>query len=150
MTMFDLKSYFEAPVYESTKTSYACRYRSTAEFELMQRLDAAQKVKSFHQPLLTALIRYAAEEKFIGVDFWIEYHSRRIDLLFIERDFIINAEAKITVLSSHKELLSPDNFGAVVLNEYNGRFRRIVPVNLKSTGTVALEEYIFVNLSWLN
>ena len=111
------ENYFNAPVFESSKSFYVCRYQNKLEFELMKRLDAEPKVKTYYQPLLNALVKSSKEEKFINVNFWIEYQSGKIDLLYIETDFVISGEAKIIVLSNTEELLKSKKISFAVLNQ---------------------------------
>ena len=144
------EAYFDAPVFESTKALYACRYRSRLEFELLKRLEAEPKIRSFHQPLLVAFVKESDEEKFIYVDFWIEYITGKIDLLFIERGVVISEQAKIYVLSNTTELLKPGNFSFATINRKLSRFRRIASANLKVIGTAGLDDFYFVNFSWVN
>jgi hypothetical protein len=144
------EAYFNAPVFESSKALYACRYRSRLEFELMKRLEAEPKIKSFHQPLLVAFVKELEEEKFIYIDFWIEYITGKIDLLFIERSVVISDQAKIYVLSNTKELLKPGNFSFATINQKLSRFRRIASANLTVIGTAGHDDFCFVNFSWIN
>ena len=144
------EKYFDAPVFESLKSTYVCRYQSRLEFELMKRFEAESKIKSFHQPLLVAFVKESDEEKFIYVDFWIEYANGKIDLLFIERGIVISDQAKIYVLSNTKELLKPGNFSFATINRKLSRFRRIAAPNLVVVGTAGLDDFYFVNFKWVN
>ena len=143
------EDYFNAPVFESTKSFYACRYQSKLEFELMKRLDAAPKIKTYYQPLLTALVKNSDEEKFINVDFWIEYNSGKVDLLYIEKDFVISDKSKILILTNTRELLKPVKFEFAILNQ-NFQLRRIASANLKLSKTPAIEDFCFVSFNWVN
>lgn len=144
------EKYFDAPVFESLKSTYACRYRSRLEFELMKRFEAEPKIKSFHQPLLVAFVKDSEEEKFIYVDFWIEYITGKIDLLFIERGVVISDQSKIYVLSNTTELLRPGNFSFATINRKLSQFRRIASTNLKVIATAGIDDFYFVNFSWIN
>jgi hypothetical protein len=148
--MNDNEEYFDASVFESTKSYYACRYRNKLEFELMKRLDAEPKIRTYYQPLLNALVRNSKNEKFISIDFWIEYHSGKIDLLYIEKDYVISDQAKIIVLSNTPELLKAHRVGFTVLNPKASRLRRIAPDNLNLNGTAAISDFCFVNFGWVN
>lgn len=148
--MTDNETYFDALIFESTKSYYACRYRDKLEFELMKRLDAEPKIRTYYQPLLNALVRNAKEEKFINVDFWIEYHSGKIDLLYLEKDYVISDKAKVIVLSNTQELLKARRVGFAVLNPKASRLRRIAPDNLNVSGTAPISDFCFVNFSWIN
>ena len=144
------ETYFDAPVFESTKSLYAYRYQNKLEFELMKRLDAEPKIKTYYQPLLTALVRNSKEEKFINVDFWIEFHSGKIDLLYLEKDYVISEGAKIIVLSNTEELLKCRKVGFAVLNPKASELRRVAPANLSLNGTAAIKNFCFVNFKWVN
>lgn len=144
------ETYFNAPVFESIKSLYACRYQNKLEFELMKQLDMEPKILTYYQPLLTALVRNSKEEKFIHIDFWIEYMSGKIDLLYIEKDYVISDKAKIIVLSNTQELLKASRVGFVVLNHQASQFRRIAPDNLNISGIASIKDFCFVNFSWVN
>lgn len=144
------ENYFNAPVFESVKSLYACRYQSELELELMKKFDVEPKIKSFHQPLLISLVRNPGEEKFINIDFWIEYFSGKIDLLFIEKDFVIDDKAQIYILSNSKKLFNPESFSFAVLNQQKSQFRRIISANLKLRRTAGIEDFCFVNFAWIN
>lgn len=148
--MNDNEEYFDAPVFESNKSFYACRYRNKLEFELMKRLDAEPKIRTYYQPLLNALIRSSKEEKFINIDFWIEYHSGKIDLLYIEKDYVISDQAKVIVLSNTQELLKASRVRFSVLNPKASELRIIAPANLNLNGTAAISDFCFVNFGWVN
>ncbi len=148
--MTNIEKYFDSPIFESKKSLYVCRYQSKLEFELMKRLEEAPKVRSFHQPLLSALVKNSNEEKIIQVDFWVEYNSGKIDLLFIETNFIISNQAKIIVLSNSQELLNSRKVGFAVLNQEKSQYRRIAPDNLKLSKTASIKDFCFVNFGWVN
>lgn len=144
------ETYFDAPVFESTKSLYACRYQNKLEFELMKKLDAEPKIRTYYQPLLNALVRNSKDETFINIDFWIEYNSGKIDLLYIEKDYPISDKAKIIVLSNTQELLKASRVGFAVLNQQASQFRRIAPDNLNISGTASIKDFCFVNFGWIN
>ena len=148
--MTSIENYFNSPIFESKKSLYVCRYQSKLEFELMKRLEEAPKVRTFHQPLLNALVKNSDEEKIIQVDFWVEYNSGKIDLLFIETNFIISNQAKIIVLSNSQELLNSKKVGFAVFNQQKSQYRRIAPVNLELSKTASIKDFCFVNFSWVN
>ena len=148
--MENIEDYFNAPIFESAKALYACRYQSKLEFDLMKRFEEEPKVRSFHQPLLMALVRNFDEEKFINVDFWIEYLSGKIDLLFIETNFVISDQAKIILLSNSQKLLNSRKVGFAVLNQQKPHYRRIAPANLELSKTASINDFYFVNFSWIN
>lgn len=148
--MENIENYFDAPIFESKKSLYVCRYQNKLELELMKKLEEAPKVRSFHQPLLMALIRNLDEEKFINIDFWVEFHSGKIELLFIEKDFVIAGEAKITVLSNTENLLKARKVEFAVLNPRKSQYRRIVASNLNLYKTANAEDFCFVNFGWIN
>lgn len=148
--MENIKGYSDAPIFESKKSLYACRYQSKLEFELMKKLEDSPKVQSFHQPLLSALVRNPDEEKIIHVNFWIEYLSGKIDLLFIESDFVISDQAKIILLSNSQKLLNSRKVGFAVLNQQKPHYRRIAPANLELSKTASIDDFYFVNFSWIN
>lgn len=148
--MENIENYFNAPIFESAKALYVCRYQNKLEFELMKRLEEAPKVRSFYQPLLTALVRNPDEEKFIHVDFWIEYHSGKIDLLFIETDFVIFDQARIIVLSNSQKLLNSRKVGFAVLNPQKSQYRKIASANLQLSKSANIKDFCFVNFSWIN
>ena len=138
------------PSSKAPKASMPGRYQSKLEFELMKRLDAEPKIRTYYQPLLTALVRNSKEEKFINVDFWIEYHSQKIDLLYLETDYVISDQAKIIVLSNTPELLKARRVGFAVLNPKASELRRIASDNLNLNGTAAIKDFCFVNFKWVN
>lgn len=148
--MENIETYFDAPIFESTKSLYACRYQNKLEFELMKRLDAEPRILTYYQPLLTALVRNAKDEKFINVDFWIEFHSGKIDLLYIEKDYVISNEAKIIVLSNSLELLKARRVGFAVLNPKASGLRRVAPDNFNLSGIASIKDFCFVNFKWTN
>lgn len=148
--MNDLKNYFNAPLFESIKTTYACRYQNEFELRLMQKINAEPKIKNFHQPLLMALVKNSDNEQIINIDFWIEYFTGKIDLLFVEKDFVISDTAKIYILSNNIELSRSGRFGFAVVNSTNFHFRRIPVTNLKISRTPSIEDFYFVSFDWLN
>lgn len=148
--MENIENYFASPIFESKKSLYVCRYQSKLEFELMKRLEEAPKVRSFHQPLLPALVRNPDEEKFINIDFWVEFRSEKIELLFIEKDFVISDDAKITVLSNTENLLKARKVEFAALNPRKAQYRRIASSNLSLCKTASTEDFCFVNFGWIN
>lgn len=142
--------FFNSPVFESLKSKYACRYKNKFEFKLMKRFEAEPKIRSFYQPLLVALVKNPNEEKCIYVDFWIEYVNGKIDLLFVEKKFFISDQAEIYILSNTKELMTSAGFGFATINQELSKFRRISSANLKIVGTANIDDYCFVNFSWIN
>ncbi len=148
--MTNIENYFNSPIFESKKSLYVCRYQSKLEFELMKRLEEAPKVRSFHQPLLNALVKNSDKEKIVHIDFWIEYHSGKIDLLFIETDFVIFDQAKIIVLSNSQELLNSRKVGFAVLNPQKSQYRKIASANLELSRTASIKDFCFVNFGWIN
>lgn len=148
--MENIENYFNAPIFESKKSLYVCRYQNKLELELMKKLEEAPKVRSFHQPLLMALIRNPDEEKFIYVDFWVEFYSGKIELLFIEKNFAISDEAKITVLSNTENLLKARKVEFAALNPRKSQYRRIAPSNLNLCKTANADDFCFVNFGWIN
>ena len=148
--MTNIKKLLDAPVFEGSKTTYACRYRNKLEFGLMKRFEAEPNIKSFYQPLLVALIKNPDEDRLVYIDFWIEYLNGKIDLLFIERAFVISDEADIYVLSNSRELLRSGNFSFATINQELSKYRRITGKSLKAINTAGLDDYHFVNFSWIN
>jgi hypothetical protein len=148
--MHNIENYFNAPIFESKKSLYACRYQNKLEFELMKKLEEAPKVKSFHQPLLMALVRNADEERFIHIDFWVEFQSGKIELLFIEKDHLVSDEAKITILSNAVDLLKAKKVEFAVLSLRKNRYRRITSSHLNMCKTASTEDFCFVNFGWIN
>lgn len=135
-------------IFKGVKTAFACRYKTSFEFRLMNRFELAAKVKRFYQPHIMALVRNFGIEQYIKIDFWIEYHNGKVDLLYIEKkSFTVGEKAEVFIL---KRLQDLPKFGVVVINQETGDFRRIRSERIKCSSDLTILEICFVNFTYIN
>lgn len=146
--MKDIKKYFDAPLFESSKSVYAVRYQTKLEQNLMQRFENEPKIKNYFQPILTALVKDSNREFFINVDFWVELVTGKIELVYLETEIEISREAKVTLFTNPKEVLKTGNFGFVIFRQ--DKFRRIECRNLKLDLSAVFTDYCFVSFDRIN
>lgn len=148
--MTNNEKYFNAPIFESSKSTYALRYHNESELKLMRLFDTEPKIKNYHQPLMLTLVKDYDREQLINVDFWVEYITGKTDLIYLERDFAFSEKAVFCVLTNDSVLTKAGSFGIVIASQIGSRFRRVADENIRLIQTDAVNDVYSANFQWVN
>lgn len=147
--MNNIQKYFDAPIFESKKSLYAVRYQNDLEHKLIKMFEAERRIRSYHQPILSALVKTEFEKFFINIDFWVEDVSGKVELVYLATEFDFPEQAEIRLSTNSCGLLNHEklSFALVIRN----KFRRIEVKNLKlDVGNKYFDNNCFVNFGYIN
>jgi len=85
--------YFNAPVFDSRKSSYALRWQNEFERKLMAFFDMNSEVIDYFQPLMEILVDghgHDNAEVVINIDFWLACKDKTILVHLVDNSLPIN------------------------------------------------------------
>ena len=110
-SMKNWNKYFNAPVYESSKSSYSLRFQTEFERSLMKLFDANSEITDYFQPLMEISMDGQLEEAWLRIDFWLECSGGKTILVHVVNEDSFNEplnlfkQAKTFCRDSNFELL---------------------------------------------
>lgn len=80
----NLSRYFDSPVFDSRKSSYALRWQNEFERNLMAFFDTNSEVVDYFQPLMEIVVDECYEgNTTVNIDFWLECQNDKTILVHI-------------------------------------------------------------------
>lgn len=78
------RKYFDAPIFESSKSRHIVRFQSEFEENLMKSFDNNSEVIDYFQPLMEIAVGGQNEDShFICIDFWLESKNGKTILIHV-------------------------------------------------------------------
>jgi hypothetical protein len=117
--------YFNAPIYESSKSSYALHYQTELERSLMEVFDASSEVNDYFQPLMEISIDGQSEETdWLRIDFWLDCKNGKTILVHVANETSLNESGKL--LRHTKPFCDDSSFELIVLRSADND---LTPIN---------------------
>lgn len=146
--MAHFEKYFNLPIFESVKSTYAVRYQNEFEKSLLERMEAAPQIKSFFQPLTSVAVKIDSHKYSIDIDFYVEYTSGNIELVHIAAENKLPPELRLQIFTLAKSQLQIDNFRFVVVEA--NKSRKLLDTNAKREHFSFANKFCFANFGWIN
>ncbi len=144
----DLNKYFNAPRFDSSKSTHILRWQSEFEKRLMAYFDSDSKVKDYFQPLMSIIAQYNKRDYLIAIDFWVEYANGKVNLVHIERQNEFPLQSQSQILATAKDWLKLDGFGFITISDGNVKSVSDKTFNFENA-SLAINAS-FENFKWLN
>ena len=110
--------------------------------------ESENKINTYYQPILSALVKNVEHEFFINIDFWIEWNSGKIELLYLANEFDFPEKAKIQILNNPDILIKQKRISFAVVTR--NKFRRVETTNIKLIKDRYIDVHCLVNFEWIN
>jgi hypothetical protein len=143
----NLNKYFDAPIFDSPKSTYIVRWQNEFERRLITYFDSDPRIKDFFQLLMSVVAKYD-DEYSIDIDFWLEYASGEVNLIHIEQEQEELWEMKRQILANAKQWLKLDGFCFVTISD--GKLKSVSAKTFNFESASLAIDANFENFKWTN
>lgn len=110
--------YFNAPIYESSKSSYSLHFQTAFEKSLMKLFDTNPDVIDYFQPLMEISVKTEFERnKWVRIDFWLECSNRTI-LVHVRKAKTNDAREESKAFDQARRYCQTNDFEFLVLDGF--------------------------------
>jgi hypothetical protein len=105
--------YFNAPIYESSKSSYVLHFQTAFERSLMKLFDDSPEITDYFQPLMEISIDDQLKDAWLQIDFWLDCKNGKTILVHVANEASLNESGKL--LRHAKPFCDDSSFELIVL-----------------------------------